>query len=88
MCLVIHSLSLGGMERVMALLANNFCEREDVVVNLVLIGKEPKIYFTLNAKISVFKPSFKFDAIKRFKSTIRTIKLLRATNLKISPDVV
>lgn len=78
-CLVIHSLSLGGMERVMSVLANNFCERENVVVNLLLIGKEPKIDFALNEKISVFKPSFKFDGQRRFKSTIETIKFLRVS---------
>jgi GalNAc-alpha-(1->4)-GalNAc-alpha-(1->3)-diNAcBac-PP-undecaprenol alpha-1,4-N-acetyl-D-galactosaminyltransferase len=87
-CLVIHSLSLGGMERVMSILANNFCERENVVVSIVLIGKEPKISFTLNNKISVFRPSFKFDDSNRFKSKIKRIKYLRATVKKISPDVV
>lgn len=87
-CLVIHSLSLGGMERVMTVLANNFCERENVVVNIVLIGKEPKIAFALNEKIRVYKPIFKFDDSKRFKSTIKTIKFLRATVVRLSPDVV
>tara|TARA_B100000513_G_C11899166_1_gene184860 strand:+ start:275 stop:1363 length:1089 start_codon:yes stop_codon:yes gene_type:complete len=87
-CLIIHSLSLGGMERVMSALANNFCERENVIVNLLLIGKEPIVNFDLKAKIRVYKPNFKFDDSKRFKSTIQIIKFLRATVIKINPDVI
>jgi glycosyltransferase involved in cell wall biosynthesis len=87
-CFVIHSLSFGGMERVMSSLANNFCERENVNVNILLIGKQPKIDFALNAKIRVFRPSFKFDASRRIKSTIKTIKFIRATVVELSPDVV
>lgn len=87
-CCVIHSLSLGGMERVMSLLANNFCKRKNVFVSILFTGKEPKIDFVLSDNISVIKPNFKFDSSNRLKSTIKIIKFIRLTVDRLSPDVV
>lgn len=58
---IIHSLNIGGMERVMSILLNDFAQRENVEVSLVLIGRNRNIDYDLNKNIRVFKPKFKFD---------------------------
>tara|TARA_B100000809_G_scaffold265626_1_gene325045 strand:+ start:1470 stop:2549 length:1080 start_codon:yes stop_codon:yes gene_type:complete len=85
---VIHSLSFGGMERVMSILANNFSERENTIVSILLVGKERKISFDLDAKIVVYKPDFEFNNDTRILSTVKTIKFIRSTIIKLEPDVI
>ncbi|WP_157983103.1 hypothetical protein [Psychroflexus aestuariivivens] len=40
---IIHALGIGGMERVMSILLNDFAQRENVEVSLVLIGRNRNI---------------------------------------------
>jgi len=70
---VIHSLSFGGMERVMSILVNNFSGRKNIDVTILLIGKERKIDFDLDAKIEILEPNFEFNTNKRFISKHRKI---------------
>ncbi len=87
-CLVIHSLGIGGMERVMAQLANNFANRPDVRVHLVLIGKKREVKYQLSSLVSVHSPKFTFKSYRRKIDTLRTIKFLRFKVKEIKPDVV
>lgn len=45
----------------MSILLNDFAQRENVEVSLVLIGRNRNIDYDLNKNIRVFKPKFKFD---------------------------
>ena len=87
-CLIIHSLGIGGMERVMSMLANNFSEREDTEVHLVLIGRKRNIEYPLSGKVIVHKPDFEFNNKRRTLHTLRTLLFLRSEVKKIDPDTV
>lgn len=87
-CLVIHSLGVGGMERVMHQLAVDFSERENIKVDLVLIGKRRKIVYNLHTAIEVHRPPFEFDNSRRIMNTLYTIRFLRNKVKQIEPDVV
>src|SRR5699024_5164241 len=87
-CLIIHSLCIGGMERVMAQLANNFTEREDTEVHLVLIGRKREIAYKISDRVIVHKPRFEFNNARRTFNTFRTILFLRSKVIEISPDTV
>ncbi|QAA81292.1 glycosyltransferase family 4 protein [Aequorivita sp. H23M31] len=85
---IIHSLSLGGMERVMALLINHFSTKENVEVSLILIGKTRQIDFQLNSGIKVYSPSFPFNSRQRTITTLKTIRFIRKTVKEIDPNTV
>lgn len=87
-CLIIHSLKIGGMEQVMALLAQNFSEKEKTEVHLILIGRNRKISYSLSDSIALHRPKFKFDNSKRIRHTLKTIKFLRSKVKQIQPEVV
>lgn len=87
--LIIHSLGLGGMERVMSLLANNFVtNKENIEIHLVLIGKKREIKYPLSSKIHVHKPEFTFSNNKRRRHILKTILFLRKTIKNIDPDSI
>ena len=71
-CLVIHSLGLGGMERVMALLSWNFHERKKQEVHLILIGLKREIAYEIPKGIHIHKPPFEFNTERRSIDTVRT----------------
>lgn len=87
-CLVIHSLGIGGMERVMSQLAINFSERENTVVHLVLIGIKRDIAYELPASVQIHRPHFEFNNSRRTVDTLRTIRFLRSEVKDIDPDVI
>lgn len=84
-CLVIHSLQAGGMERVMAELAGYFALKKEIKVHLVLYGITREIFYKIPDNISVHKPSFKFNNKFRFINTLLTLFYLRGTIKKIKP---
>ncbi|MGF1670621.1 MAG: glycosyltransferase [Balneolaceae bacterium] len=87
-CLIIHSLGIGGMERVMTMLANNYSKREDTEVHLVLIGRKRNIEYPLSGKVIIHKPEFEFNNKHRTAHTLRTLSFLRSEVKKIDPDTV
>jgi len=87
-CLIIHSLGIGGMERVMAQLATNFCKGENVKVHLVLIGIKREVRYDLPDSVIIHRPGFPFSNRRRMIDTIRTVLYLRSEVKKIGPDSV
>ncbi|HMO61158.1 MAG TPA: glycosyltransferase [Ferruginibacter sp.] len=87
-CLVIHSLQAGGMERVMSEIANYFSKKNHVKVHLVLYGKERDIFYNISPAISIHKPSFSFNERWRAVATVKTILFVRKEIKKIKPDTV
>lgn len=85
---IIHALGIGGMERVMSILLNDFAQRENVEVSLVLIGRNRNINYDLNKNIQIYKPQFEFENSKRHWLTIKTMFFIRDTIKKINPDSV
>jgi GalNAc-alpha-(1->4)-GalNAc-alpha-(1->3)-diNAcBac-PP-undecaprenol alpha-1,4-N-acetyl-D-galactosaminyltransferase len=87
-CLAIHSLQAGGMERVMAELADYFAKKEDVKVHLILYGIKRDIFYTLPKNVILHKPAFIFDDSSRLKSVIKTLFYLRKKIKEIKPDTI
>jgi len=87
-CLVIHSLKGGGMERVMSLLANNFSERKNSVVHLILTGIHREIDYPLSDSVIVHRPSFLFKNSRRSLDTLRTMWFIRTRIKTIDPDTI
>jgi len=84
-CLVIHSLQAGGMERVMSELAAYFCSKEELEVHLVLFGITRELFYKIPGNIILHQPAFRFNNSRRFVSTLRTLLFLRKTIREIKP---
>lgn len=87
-CFVIHSLEIGGMERVMSLIANHVSEKEKVSLDLILIGLNRNIEFSISNSIVVHRPKFIFDNSQRLYNTARTILFLHKKLKELKPDSV
>lgn len=87
-CLVIHSLQAGGMERVMSELASYFANKANTETHLILYGLNREIFYRVPENLIVHKPKFKFDNNKRWISTLKTILYLRKTIAHIRPKSV
>lgn len=87
-CLVIHSLSSGGMERVMSQLACYFSKKKDLEIHLVIYGKEREIFYPVPEVVIIHKPAFKFSNSKRKWHTVKTLLFLRKTVKEIQPDTI
>ncbi len=87
-CLVIHSLQAGGMERVMSELASYFASQTKIETHLILYGLNREIFYPLPDNIIIHKPKFSFNNKKRLISTLKTILYLRKTISRINPASV
>lgn len=87
-CLVMHSMQAGGMERVMAELAGYFARKSNVRVHLILYGIKRDIFYVIPAKVEVHKPVFAFNDNSRLISTVKTLMYLRRTIKRLQPDTV
>lgn len=85
---IIHSLGLGGMERVMAILLNSFAQRKGVEVSLLLIGRDRNVSFELVDNIQVYQPDFTFNPQQRNLSTMKTMRFIRKRVKEINPDTI
>lgn len=87
-CLIIHSIGVGGMERVMHQLAVNFSKRRGVRLDLILIGKKREVVYPLPESVNIHIPKFVFNNNRRVIDTFRTIYFLRKTVKEIDPDTI
>lgn len=88
LCCVIHSLGVGGMERVMSILINDFYYSKNMDVHVIFIGKKPQVFYKIPDKIKLHFPDFEFDNFKRYHSIFKTILFLRNRVKKINPVAV
>ncbi|WP_194778189.1 glycosyltransferase [Pararhodonellum marinum] len=86
--LIIHSLGLGGMERVMALLATYFSKKPLVEVHLILIGIKREVAYPLPVEVRIHFPDFEFDNNKRTWYTLKTMFFLRRKVQSLQPSSV
>nr|WP_321409454.1 glycosyltransferase family 4 protein [uncultured Carboxylicivirga sp.] len=87
-CLVIHSLQAGGMERVMSELAHCFSKRSDVELHLILYGIKRDIFYSVPDNMIIHMPSFSFNNRIRTLSLIRTMSYLRRQIKNLQPDSI
>jgi len=87
-CLLVHSLQPGGMERVMSELANFFSSKPNTNVTIILYGIRPVVFFDLASNIQVITPSFKFNNHLRIFYTLRTMLFLRKRIAGIDPSTI
>lgn len=87
-CLVIHSLQAGGMERVMSEIANYIASVESYEVHIILFGVHRDTFFPLADAIIVHRPDFSFDSSKYLISSLKTLFFLRRTILRLRPLAV
>lgn len=85
---VIHSLQLGGMEKVMSILINNFSVHHAADVHLVLIGRHRLIDFPIDNRITIHKPAFTFNEQIRTISTIKTLWFIRSKIKELKPHSI
>ncbi len=88
LCVAIHSLQVGGMERVMSELAWYFCQRNDLEVHLLLYGRRPEIFYKLPVSLIIHKPSEIFNDKFRFYASLKRLHFVRKTIKEIKPDSI
>lgn len=84
-CFVIHSLQVGGMERVMSEILDYFVKTKKYQVHLVLYGINRDIFYEVKESVIIHKPKFEFDNSKRLSSTLKTLQFLRHKIKEIDP---
>ncbi len=87
-CLIIHALSPGGMERVMSQLAFYFSKKDQLETHLVLYGIKREVFYPIPESIIIHKPAFVFLNSKRLWYTFKTLLFLRKTIKAIKPDSI
>lgn len=78
---------MGGTERVISILANQFCRRGDVEVHLILCSDAP-VFYMLDPSVQVHVPDFDYQRHSRIEFTPRLMAYLRRQARKIRPDVL
>jgi GalNAc-alpha-(1->4)-GalNAc-alpha-(1->3)-diNAcBac-PP-undecaprenol alpha-1,4-N-acetyl-D-galactosaminyltransferase len=87
-CLIIPSLQAGGMERVMSLLANYFSKTDAIECSLILYGLKRDIFYSIDSRITIYRPPFSFNKSHRLWNSVKTLFFLRKTVRQIGPDTV
>lgn len=85
-CLVLPSLQAGGMERVMAQLANYFATVQGLQVHLILFGSKKDLFYKLDSNILISR--FNSKTSNRKLLFLKTIKFIRSKVREIDPDAV
>lgn len=86
--MVIPCLGTGGMERVMATIANYLHQCSSVDLLLIVYGKSREIFYPLSRGLKVEYPEFEFKEKNRLYSTIKTGFYLRESVKKYCPNVI
>ena len=88
MAFVIPSMQAGGMERVMAVLTNYLCKFGDLEIHLILYGRKPRIFYSIEYEVIIHQPQSKFINYLRHVSTLGRLIYLRRKVRLIDPNVV
>ncbi|MFN7674437.1 glycosyltransferase [Flavobacterium sp.] len=75
-CLVSHTLQMGGMERVMAGYANYLAKNNKFEVTLILLLKVQKFY-DIDDRVTIIEPNFEYNKKNRILYLIKIIFWLR-----------
>lgn len=86
-CLISHTMHMGGMERAMAGLANCFVKKPGLKIYLILLLKMER-YYPLNTDIEIIEPPFLLKSMPKWLYAIRTLFWLRGTIKRISPSTI
>lgn len=84
--LLMHALHIGGSERAMSELANEYA-RTGHDVHVILFGRHRDIAYTLDPAVTLHRPPFAFNNRWRRIFTLRTMWFVRATIRKLNPWV-
>ena len=76
MVFVSPSLKFGGMERVMSIFANHLAVQRDFIVEIVLFGINPEVFYPLDSRINIIKTPISAKQ-NRLLFTLRTVFWLR-----------
>lgn len=87
-CCCIHSLSPGGMERVMSELVNGFIRNHGAEVHVILYGIERAIFYDIDERAFIHRPPFVFTNKHRTWCTLKTIQYLHKEIKRIAPNTV
>ena len=82
--LISPSLSAGGAERVISLIANRLVKEIDQV-NLIVLTKGPRFY-QLDPRIQVYEPNFKIEELGRIRFTLKSFFWLRSMWKKLKAN--
>lgn len=85
---IIHALQPGGMERVMAELANYFAVHNNTSVHFIFFGKFTELFYQLHNNIIVHDYKKKFDDKLRILEIIKRLLYVRNTVKQINPDAI
>lgn len=82
--LISADLSPGGAERVMATLANNFAQRQDIEVHFVCLV-QGKLFYSLDTKVFLHLPNFNYRRYPKYIAYIKAFFYLRKKLKDINP---
>lgn len=82
--LLIPTLTNGGAERVMSVLANKLSGDENIEVHLILYLRDERFYL-ISDKVVIHSPDFDYTKFSRIKSTIKTFRFIRQTLKEVKP---
>ncbi|MCR9289872.1 MAG: glycosyltransferase [Bacteroidetes bacterium] len=86
-CLVLPSLSAGGMERVMTILAKYLSGKKENKVVLILLTNR-KEFFKIPKEVKVIRTDFNHRNFNRLTFTIKIFKYLRRNFKTLCPDTI
>jgi len=76
------------MERAMSELALNFCKEKNLVVHLILYGRDPEIFYSVPQNLIIHRPRKAFNNRFRLIYTLGRMLFLRRSVKLIGPDAV
>lgn len=85
---LIHSLGVGGMERVMAILLRYFAKKKGLEVHLVLFGRQREILQTIPSSVKIHRPIWSFNNKRRIWHTFKSAAFIRNKVQSIEPDAI
>jgi len=86
--LVMPSLDPGGSERVISELANYFSQYNEIVVHLILFGKNPQIFYQINNNINIHKINSGFNNKFILIESLKRLRFIRKKINQINPNTI